>query len=342
MKVLIAGATGALGLPLVRALIASGHQVIGLTRTPDNVRSLSTLGAQPVVADVMDRDGLLRAVAGLHADAVIHALTALKKTPLQHRDMAATDALHDVGTTNLLAAARAVGARKFVAESMTMGYGYGDWGNQVITEERPFAPPGRSSALERHVAGFRSLERQLQEATQAGWIEGVSLRYGAFYGPASLLPILALLRRRSLPLPDGGRAVMSWIYLEDAAAATVAALERGQGGQAYNIVDDEPVRLKDFFARLAQQAHTPMPFALPGWAMRPIAPYATDFFATSMRVSNAKASRELGWRPVAAPSYREGIPRALQALHQQDSPSGAEQSTTPAASPDRRSEGKRP
>ncbi len=323
MKVLLAGATGALGIPLVRALIAGGHQVLGMTRTPENQDHLSHLGAHPVVADVMDRDGLLRAVEGLHADAIIHALTALKKTPLRHRDMYATDALHDVGTTNLLAAARAVGARKFVAESMTMGYGYGDWGTQVITEECPFAPPGRSSELERHVAGFRSLERQIQEVTQAGWIEGVSLRYGAFYGPASLPPILALLRRRSLPLPDGGRAVMSWIYLEDAAAATVVGLERGKGGQAYNIVDDEPVRIKDFFALLSQQAHTPMPFSLPSWAMRLMAPYATDFFTTSMHVSNAKAIGELGWRPVAAPSYRQGIPRALHVLDQQDSASGA-------------------
>ena len=316
MKVLIAGATGALGVPLVRALIAGGHQVIGLTRTPDNGRSLSALGAQPVVADAMDRDSLLRAVDGLHADAVVHALTALKKTPLRHRDMYQTNALREVGTANLLAAARAVDARKFVAESMTMGYGYGDWGQQVLTEDCPFAPPGRSQELERHLAGFRVLERQLFEATQAGWIEGVSLRYGAFYGPASIRPIIQMLRRRSLPLPDGGRAVMSWIYIEDAAAAIVAALEHGKPGQAYNIVDDEPVRVRDFFALLARQSHTPMPLSLPAWVMRLVAPYGTDFFATTMRVSNARAARELGWKPAAAPTYHEGIQRAIQALGQ--------------------------
>ena len=115
MKVLLAGATGALGTPLVRALIAGGHEVLGLTRSPESQDHLSHLGARPVVANVMDRDGLLRAVKGLQADAVIHALTALKKTPLRHRDMHATDALHDVGTTNLLAAARVVGAYRFVA-----------------------------------------------------------------------------------------------------------------------------------------------------------------------------------------------------------------------------------
>jgi nucleoside-diphosphate-sugar epimerase len=278
---------------------------------------LTRLDAHPILADVMDRDNLLRAVKGVQADAVIHALTALKKTPLRHQDMYATDALHDGGTANLLAAAREVGARRFIAESMTMGYGYGDWGNQVITEDYPFAPPGRSKELERHVSGFRSLEQQLWEATRAGWIEGISLRYGAFYAPGSLVPILAMLRRRSLPLPNGGGAITSWIYLEDAAAATVAALEQGRAGEVYNIVDDEPVRNKDFFAFLCQQAHIPKPLSLPSWMMRPLAPYATDFFATSMRVSNAKAADELGWRPVIAPTYREGISLALLALNQQ-------------------------
>ena len=140
---------------------------------------------------------------GVQADAVIHALTALKKTPLRHQEMYTTNALRVGGTTNLLAAAREVGARRFVAESMTLGYGYGDWDEKVITEDGPFAPAGSSSQLERHVAAFRSLERQIWEATQAGWIEGISLRYGYFYGPASLVPLLESLRSLRLPLPDG-------------------------------------------------------------------------------------------------------------------------------------------
>jgi len=323
MKVLIAGASGALGSPLTRALIAQGHEVLGLARSPESRDHLSQLGAHPILANVMDRDDLLSAVSGVRADAVIHALTALKKTPLRHQGMSATNALRAAGTTNLLALARQVGARRFVAESMTLGYGYGDWNDQIITEDAPFAPTGSSSQLERHEAAFRSLERQLWEATEAGWIEGIALRYGYFYGPASLVPILELLRRRSLPLPDGGRALTSWIYLEDAAAATVAALERGQAGEAYNIVDDEPVRNQDFFTFLCQQAHLPRPFSLPGWLMRPLAPLATDFFATSMRVSNAKAARELGWKPVVAPTYQQGIQQVLLALDQQEKMSSA-------------------
>ena len=321
MKVLIAGASGALGTPLTRALIVAGHDVLGLARSPESRDHLTQLGVHPILANVMDRDDLLKAVKEIQADAVIHALTALKKTPLRHQDMYATNALREVGTTNLLAAAREVGAQRFLVESMTMGYGYGDWGEKIITEDCPFAPAGKTSQLERHLTGFRSLERQIWEATQAGWIEGISLRFGAFYAPGSLVPILAILRRRSLPLPDGGRAVTSWIYLEDAAAATVAALERGKAGEAYNIVDDEPVCNRDFFAFLCQRAHIPKPFSLPSWMMRPLAPYATDFFSTSMRVSNAKAARELGWKPTIAPTYHQGIQQALLALDQQNSAS---------------------
>lgn len=161
----------------------------------------------------------------------MHVLTALPKNgPMRHQDMYQTDALRDVGTTHLLDAAREVGARKIVVESMHVGYGYGDWGETILIEEQPFAPPGRSKELERHLAAFRSMEQQILEATRAGWIEGISLRYGAFYGPESTAPLIKLLRRRSLPLPAGGKMFMSWIYIEDAATAMLAALERGKAG----------------------------------------------------------------------------------------------------------------
>jgi nucleoside-diphosphate-sugar epimerase len=142
MKVLLAGATGTLGVPLVRALIAGGNDVIGLSRTPCKRDMLRALGAESLVADVMDQQALLKAVDGLEADAVIHQMTALKKIPTRHRDMAATDALREVGTANLLAAARLLGARRFVTQSFFMGYGYGDWGERILTEDDPFAPPG--------------------------------------------------------------------------------------------------------------------------------------------------------------------------------------------------------
>jgi nucleoside-diphosphate-sugar epimerase len=315
MKVLIVGATGALGLPLVRALITNGHQVLGITRTPGKASELSALGAHPIVADVMDREHLLLAVDGQRADAVVHALTALPKNgPMRHRDMYQTDALRDVGTTHLLAVAREVGARKMVVESNVVGYGFGNWGEALLTEEQPFAPPGRSRELERHLASLRSMEQQLFEATRKGWMEGVSLRYGSFYGPASTAPLIALLRRRSLPLPAGGQTFMSWIYLEDAAAAMVAALERGRAGQAYNIVDDEPVRWHDFMTELARAVGAPAPWSLPRPALRLVAPFAEIIMAeTSLRVSNARARSELDWVP-SVPTYREGIGRIARAL----------------------------
>jgi nucleoside-diphosphate-sugar epimerase len=314
MKVLIVGATGALGMPLVRKLIAGGHEVLGVTRTPGNTRSLTEVGAQPIVADAMDRDGLLAAVNGLRADAVVHALTALKKTPLRHSDMARTDALRDAGMANVLAAARVIGARRAVVESMHVGYGYGDWRTQVLTEETAFAPRGRTRGLERHLAGFRALEGQLFEATRAGWLEGVSLRFGAFYGPdAGMQGLMDLLRRRRVPLLDGGDAVLSWIHHEDAASAIVAALERGRPGEAYNIVDDEPAAWRDFLGLLATTAGAPQPRSMPRWLVALAGPYAAAFLTTTLRASNAKAKRELGWAP-SMPTYRQGIPRVIQAL----------------------------
>jgi nucleoside-diphosphate-sugar epimerase len=296
-------------------LIASGHQVLGITRTPGKSSLLTILGAQPIVADVMDRENLLRAVDGQRANAVVHALTALPKNgPMRHRDMYQTDALRDVGTRHLLAAARAVGARQMVVESHAVGYGFGNWGDMILTEEQLFAPPGRSRELERHLAGLRSMEQQIFEATRAGWIESVSLRYGSFYGPESTAPLIDLLRRRSLPLPAGGRTFMSWIYIEDAASAMVAALERGRAGQAYNIVDDEPVRWHDFMTELARVVGAPTPWSIPRPVLRLVAPFAEIIMAeSSLRVSNAWVRSELDWVP-SVPTYREGIQRIVQAL----------------------------
>jgi nucleoside-diphosphate-sugar epimerase len=304
MKVLVAGSTGALGVPLVCALAAGGHEVAALTRNPANRERLRALGAQPLVADVMDRAGLLRAVDGLTLDAVVHLATAFRDMPMRHSGMAPTNALRTRGTANLLAAARAVGASRFLAESMIFGYGYGDWGDWVLTEDDPpFGPPGRNDGLEAHVAAMRASTRQ---TLTAEGIAGISLRYGGFYGPGPASEaIVELLRRRRLPVLRGA-GVISLVYIEDAAAATVAALERGRAGQAYNVVDDEPVAWRTFLRALAGAVGAPRPRELPAWLLRP-ANYAHAAFTTSMRVSNVKARRELGWTP-SVPTWREGIP----------------------------------
>ena len=176
MRVLLAGTTGAIGVPLVCDLLAGGHHVYCLTRTPGNARRLEAQGVQPVVADAMDRDALMAAVRGLKSDAVIHQLTDLKRLPMRHRDLVRTNALRETGTANLLAAAQETGARRFVTQSFFGGYGYGDHGSQLLTEDDPFAVRD-GGEFEPLMASMRSAE---QQALHAAGIDAVVLRYGAF------------------------------------------------------------------------------------------------------------------------------------------------------------------
>ena len=307
MRVLLAGASGAVGTPLTRQLIAAGHEVVGITRSQANAERLRTAGAEAVVADVMDRENLLAAVRDVRADAVMHQLTALGTTKMRQA-MQGTNALRTTGTAHLLAAARAVGAHRFLTQSIVFGYGYRDHGPRVITEDDPFAEPV-SGNLAAAVAAIRSTEEQVVSADE---MEGIALRYGAFYGEDSFTRmIINLVRKRRLPVPSSGGGFANFIYLEDAAAATVAALEKGRAGQAYNIVDDEPARWADYLDALAAELGARRPWRVPTWMLRPI-PYLHTIMTTSMRVSNAKARRELGWAP-AVSTYREGIPLVARA-----------------------------
>jgi nucleoside-diphosphate-sugar epimerase len=301
MKVLLAGASGAVGTPLTRQLIAAGHQVVGITRSKANAERLWHAGAEAVVADVMDRQALLDAVREVRADAVIHQLTNLGTTNMR-KAFQGTNALRTTGTANLLAAARAVGAHRFVTQSIIFGYGYRDHGPKVITEEAPFGEPV-PGMLGKVVAALRANEEQVFTADE---IEGISMRYGFFYGQDAVMRMMFdLVRKRRLPVPSSGGGFADFIYLDDAAAATVAALEKGRAGQAYNIVDDEPVRLADFLDTVASELGVRRPRRMPDWLFRPI-PYLGAIARTSMRVSNAKAKRELGWTPTVS-THREGI-----------------------------------
>jgi nucleoside-diphosphate-sugar epimerase len=306
MKVLLAGATGAIGRPLTRELIAAGHEVAALSRSRAGDDLLTGLGAAPVRADVMDRNGLLRAVDGQRADAVIHQATALKSAKATQRSLRddPTTALRVTGTANLLAAARAVGAKRFLTQSLVFGYGYIDHGAALLTEGDPFGQP-RNNVADPIVEGLRSAE---QQTFTADGIEGVALRYGLFYGPRTFSQLFVhLLRKRRLPLPPGEGGTLGLVHVDDAAAATVAALERGRPGEAYNIVDDEPVTWRAFVTALARAHRTPRPLTVPAWLIRLASPYfAVLMIDTSMRVSNAKAKRELGWQP-AKPTCHDGI-----------------------------------
>lgn len=302
MRVLIAGATGVVGRPLVRMLAEDGHEVYALTRTRRPVP-----GATPVVADALDRTGLRAAVDGLRLDAVVHQLTALKKVPTRARLMAATNALRTEGTANLLAVAGATGARRFVSQSFYAGYGPGDHGDEPLTEDAPFAEPGGRYASA--MAAMRSAEEQIFTAEG---IEGISLRYGGFYGPGAVDAMIDTLRKRRMPVARGG--VAPWTYIDDAATATVAALERGRGGQAYNICDDEHASWLDVITELARVFGTPRPMVAPGGLVRLLAPYGgTLMTRVSMRLSTARARAELGWKPSVS-GYREGLARTREAL----------------------------
>jgi nucleoside-diphosphate-sugar epimerase len=304
MKVLLAGATGALGRPLTQALIDAGHQVVGLTRTSTGIDQLRASGAEPVQADVLDRDGLLRALTGHHVDAVIHELTSLRKMPLRYRDMSATNVLRTTGSTHLLEAARRVGATRFVTQSIVFGYGYRDLGVEPLTERAPFGHP-QGDAFDPSLSAMASAE---QQAFTTPGIEGIALRYGLFYG-GDLPTVVGQLRKRALPVIRGG-GKLAFVHHEDAAAATVAALHHGRPGEAYNVVDDQPATFSELITGVAQTFGTPPPLVLPAGLVRFFAPYGGAILSrVSMRVSNDKARNELGWRPRFA-CFRDGLAEA--------------------------------
>jgi nucleoside-diphosphate-sugar epimerase len=307
VRVLVAGASGAIGMPLVRLLRHAGHEVVAVHRAPEARAWLAEAGTIPVQTDVLDRRGLSRALDGQRADAVIAELTALKKTPLRHTDMAATNRLRAEGTANLLAAARQLGARRFLTQSMVFGYGFGDWSGKVLTEADPFAPPG-NGRFEQHLAALRASEQQVLGA--AG-LDGIALRYGQFYGPGPASDALvARLRRRRLPVTRTS-APVPWVYIDDAASATVAALQLGERGTAYNIADDEPVSMSVMLTAMAAAVGAARPRAVPGWLLAPL-PFGKVIVTGGLRVANTKAKAELGWQ-LLAPTYRDGL--RLLALH---------------------------
>ena len=293
----MAGANGAIGTPLTRLLLSRGHQVIGLIRNPDGAAGLRELGAQPIAADALDREALLRAVNGVAADAIIHELTSLRKPPLRASGMTITNRLREQGTTNLLAVADRIGASRIVTQSIILGYGFRDHGDRIISEQEPFGVLA-GDMTDAAIAAMHSAETQTFTAP-----EGIALRYGLLYG-GDAPEMRAQLAKRGVPVTSGG--VLGWLHHFDAAAATVAALENGRPGQAYNIVDDRPATWQEVFTTMAQAFGAPPPRKIPRWLMRFIAPYIATVVGSSMRVSNAKAASELGWHP-RFPTYHDGI-----------------------------------
>lgn len=319
MKVFVAGATGALGRQLVPQLVARGHEVVGMTRSAAKQDLVRSLGARPVVADALDPDAVAQAVASAEPEVIVHQLTALSGTmsvrEMRHpeRSSAATmtNRLRSEGTDHLLAAGRAVGARRFVAQSFT-AFRWARTGGPVLTEADAFDPnpPG---ALRTVQEGILYLERAV---TTIEWGEGLALRYGGFYGPGtsiSLAPdavMAAPIRKRRFPIIGDGGGVQSYIHIEDAAAATAVAVEHGRPG-IYNIVDDDPAPVRDWLPELARALGAKPPRRIPRWLARLAAGETATIMMTDVRgASNEKAKRELGWTPRYA-SWRQGFVQGL-------------------------------
>ena len=311
MRVFVAGATGAIGRQLVPRLVAAGHDVHGMTRSGSKRAMLEELGAVPVVADGLDPDQVAHAVAGAKPEVIVHELTAIPAAlNLRHfdRDFALTNRLRTEGTDHLLSAAQATGVRRFVAQSYC-AWPYARTGGPVKTEEDPLDPsPPRQ--MRESLGAIRHLE---EAVLGAEWTEGIVLRYGGFYGPGTSLAPGAqqaeMVRKRKFPLVGDGGGVWSFIHIADAAEATAAAIERARGG-IYNITDDDPAPVAQWLPALAQQLGAKQPVRVPRFIGRLLAGEAAVVMMTQIRgASNAKAKRELGWRP-AHLSWREGFAAA--------------------------------
>jgi 2-alkyl-3-oxoalkanoate reductase len=319
MKIFVAGATGVLGRNLIPQLVAEGHDVVGMTKSASKQDLVRSLGARPVLADALDPDAVAQAVASAEPEVIVHELTALSGK-LSARDMRhperapmaiVTNRLRSEGTDHLLAAGRAVGARRFVAQSFG-AFRWARTGGPVLTEADPIDPnpPG---AMRPALVGILHVE---QAVTSIEWGEGLVLRYGGFYGPGTSMSrapdaeMAAPIRKRRFPIVGDGDGVWSYVHIEDAATATALAVERGEPG-IYNIVDDEPAPVREWLPVLARTLGAKPPRRVPRWLARLAAgEMATVMMTESRGSSNAKAKRELGWQ-LRYPSWRQGFAQGL-------------------------------
>jgi 2-alkyl-3-oxoalkanoate reductase len=307
MRVLVVGATGAVGRQLVPRLVAAGHQVGATTRSQAKMDSLRAAGAQPYLLDGLDADAVGQTVARAEPEVVIHEMTALSANLNLRRfdvSFAATNRLRTAGLDHLLAASAAQGVRRVLAQSYA-GWPNARSGGPVKTEEDPLDPAPPAAQAE-SIAAIKYLERAVLDAP----VEGVVLRYGSLYGPGATEAFIRLLRRRQMPVIGDGAGVWSFLHVTDAAAATVLAMEAGAPG-LYNIVDDEPAAVAQWLPVMAKGAGAKPPRRVPAWLGRLLGGEVGISVMTQVRgSSNAKAKRELGWQPIWA-SWRDGFLRGL-------------------------------
>jgi nucleoside-diphosphate-sugar epimerase len=307
MRVFVAGATGAMGQQLVPRLVDAGHEVFAMIRRKSDESKTSQLGAVPVIADALVRAEVEAAVREAAPEVVVHQLTAIGRIDTRHfeRSFAATNRLRVEGTDNLLAAARAAGVRRFVAQS-NGAFTYARTGGPVKDEQDPLD----GSPVPQMVQMMAAIQHLEKAVLGAAWTEGIVLRYGAFYGPrTSMAPgseQLEMIGKRRFPIVGDGGGVWSFVHVADAAEATVAAIRNGHRG-VYNIVDDDPAPVAEWLAALAVMLGAREPMHVPRFIGRMAAGQAGVVLMTELRgASNAKAKRELGWHP-AHPTWRHGL-----------------------------------
>jgi 2-alkyl-3-oxoalkanoate reductase len=314
MKIFIAGASGAMGGQLVPQLVARGHEVVGTTRSAAKTGALRALGAEPVIVDALDPDSVADAVAKAEPDVIVHQATALGG-PLSWRNVkrgvAATNRLRSEGTDHLLAAGRAVGVRKVVAQSI---YAMLERTGASVVDEKARIEPNPP----KDVAAGAQAVRHLEEAvTGITWADGIALRYGGFYGPGTGIEVAQgavmadLIRKRRVPIVGGGDGVWSMVHIADAASATVAAIERGSSG-IYHVADDDPAPVRDVLLELARVLGAKPPRRVPAWPVRLLTGQgAVNVMTRGVGISSEKAKRELGWT-LRYPSWRTGFREGLR------------------------------
>ncbi|MDQ3681392.1 MAG: NAD(P)-dependent oxidoreductase [Actinomycetota bacterium] len=299
MRVFVAGATGAIGRRFVPLLVARGHDVAAMTRSPGKAHDLRAVGARPLVADAFDRKAVSDAVVGWEPEVVVHQLTALSHLDNLRRldeEFALTNRLRTEGTDNLLAAAKAGGAGRFVAQSYA-GWPYAPEGGPVKAEDAPLDPEPPKH-MRRSLDAIRYLEGAVLGSKE---LEGVVLRYGSFYGPGTSIAhdgdIANMVRRRRFPVVGDGAGLWSFIHIDDAATATALAVESAAPG-VYNIVDDDPAPVAEWLPQLARALDAKPPLRIPTWLGRLAAGAVGVSLMTRIRgASNAKAKGALGWEP---------------------------------------------
>ncbi|MHB1808889.1 MAG: NAD-dependent epimerase/dehydratase family protein [Solirubrobacteraceae bacterium] len=310
MKVFLAGATGAIGRQLVPQLLAAGHEVTGTTRSAERAKALADSGAEPVLVDALDAPAFRQAVLQARPDAVIHQLTSIP--PLIDprkikRDFALTDRLRTEATQTLVAAAQEAGASRILAQSISFIYAHGPAGT-VHAESDRLLTDEQADKEYRTVAAARALEQSVLAA------DGIVLRYGFFYGPGTAIAregsLARELHRRRLPIIGGGAGVWSLIHIEDAARATLAALNH-DGPAVFNIVDDSPAAVCEWIPELARAVGAPRPMRIPAWLARPLAgSYGIETMTRVQGASARLAHEQLGWRPRYR-DWREGFASGL-------------------------------